>query len=173
MRILFKKGSATLSVASVGVSPTEQGPALCHQVERAKCSTGRGCVFSGMRPSSGAETQGDPVAFGQSDPRERADVAAAEDGRTPRNTYSAARRQPGDEAQRVQRGNVRRDAEQGARDPRAPRTADVCLKLEVGARRAVGYRDGPDGRAESELSGYGGGSAHRRAGSAHIVVHRR
>ncbi len=87
MRILFKKGSATVSVASVGVSPTEQGPALCLQVERAKCSTGRRCVFSGMRPSSGAETQGEPVAFGQSDPRDRADVAAAEDGRTPLNTY--------------------------------------------------------------------------------------
>ena len=45
-------------------------------------------VFSGVRPSSGAETQGEPVAFGQSDPLERADVAAAEDGRTPLNTYS-------------------------------------------------------------------------------------
>jgi hypothetical protein len=45
-------------------------------------------VFSGVRPSSGAETQGEPLAFGQSDPLERADVAAAEDGRTPLNTYT-------------------------------------------------------------------------------------
>ena len=44
-------------------------------------------AFSGVRPSSGAETQGEPVTFGQSDPLERADVAAAEDGRTPLNTY--------------------------------------------------------------------------------------
>ena len=44
-------------------------------------------VLSGVRLSSGAETQGEPVAFGQSDPLERADVAAAEDGRTPLNTY--------------------------------------------------------------------------------------
>jgi hypothetical protein len=46
-------------------------------------------VFSGVRPSSGAETQGQPVAFGETDPPERADVAAAEDGRTPLNTYAA------------------------------------------------------------------------------------
>ena len=45
-------------------------------------------VFSGVRPSSGAETQEEPVAFGQSDPLEHADIAAAEDGRTPLNTYS-------------------------------------------------------------------------------------
>jgi len=38
-------------------------------------------------PVSGAETQREPVAFGQTDPLERADVAAAEDGRTPLNTY--------------------------------------------------------------------------------------
>src|SRR5439155_9930883 len=44
-------------------------------------------VFSGVRPSSGAETQGELVAFGQSDPLEHADDAAAEDGRTPLNTY--------------------------------------------------------------------------------------
>jgi hypothetical protein len=44
-------------------------------------------VFGGVGPSSGAETQEEPVAFGQSDPLERADVAAAEDGRTPLNTY--------------------------------------------------------------------------------------
>ena len=39
-------------------------------------------VFSGVRPSSGAEMQGEPVAFGQTDPLERADVAAADDRRT-------------------------------------------------------------------------------------------
>jgi hypothetical protein len=44
-------------------------------------------VFGGVRPSSGAETQAEPVAFGKSDPLERADVVAAEDGRTPPNTY--------------------------------------------------------------------------------------
>ena len=46
-----------------------------------------GAVFGGVRPSSGAETQGEPVAFGKSDPLEGADVAVAEDGRTPLNTY--------------------------------------------------------------------------------------
>jgi hypothetical protein len=45
------------------------------------------CVFSGVRPSSGAETQGGRGAFGQSEPLERADVAAAEDGRTPLSTF--------------------------------------------------------------------------------------
>ena len=45
-------------------------------------------VFSEVRPSSGAETQGEPVALRQSDPLDRADVAAAEDGRTPLNTYA-------------------------------------------------------------------------------------
>jgi len=45
-------------------------------------------MFSGARPSSGAETQGVRVTFAQSDAPERADVAAAEDGRTPLNTYS-------------------------------------------------------------------------------------
>src|SRR5439155_15528045 len=50
-------------------------------------------VFSGVHPSSGAETQGKPVAFGQSDPLERADVAAAEDGCTPLSTYPASCRQ--------------------------------------------------------------------------------
>ena len=44
-------------------------------------------MFRGVRLSSGAETQGKPVAFGRSNPLERADVAAAEDGRTPLNTY--------------------------------------------------------------------------------------
>jgi hypothetical protein len=44
-------------------------------------------VFSGVRASSGAETQGRTVAFGQSNPLERADITAAEDGRTPLNTY--------------------------------------------------------------------------------------
>ena len=38
--------------------------------------------FSGVRPSSGAEMQGEPVAFGQTGPLERADVAAADDRRT-------------------------------------------------------------------------------------------
>ena len=42
-------------------------------------------VFRGVRSSSGAETQRKPVAFGQTDALERADVAAAEDGRTPLN----------------------------------------------------------------------------------------
>jgi len=45
---------------------------------------GRSCVFSGVRPSSGAEmlekTEG---AFEMSDTLERNEVAAAEDGRTP------------------------------------------------------------------------------------------
>ena len=41
----------------------------------------------GVRPSSGAETQGEPVALGQADPPERADVPAVEDGRTPLNAY--------------------------------------------------------------------------------------
>ena len=45
-------------------------------------------MFSGVRPSSGAETHGAPVAFGQTDPLERAEVAAAEDGRTPLNKYT-------------------------------------------------------------------------------------
>ena len=44
-------------------------------------------VFGGVRPSSGAETLGEPEAFGQSDRLELADVAAAEDGRTPLNRY--------------------------------------------------------------------------------------
>jgi len=44
-------------------------------------------MFSGVRPSSGAERQRAPVTFGQSDSLERADVAAAEDGRTPLNAY--------------------------------------------------------------------------------------
>jgi len=38
-------------------------------------------AIRGVRLSSGAETQGGPVAFGQAEPLERADVAAAEDGR--------------------------------------------------------------------------------------------
>ena len=50
-------------------------------------SIGWSYVFSGVRPSSGAETQGGPVAFGQSEPLERADVAVAEDGRTALNTF--------------------------------------------------------------------------------------
>src|SRR5207247_2265931 len=45
-------------------------------------------------------------------------------------TQSAGRQPPGEDAQRLQRGNLRRDAEQSARDARALRTADVRLKLE-------------------------------------------
>src|SRR3989442_8430177 len=44
-------------------------------------------------------------------------------------TQPAGRRLPEDEAQSLQRGSVRREAEQSARDARAPRTADVRLKL--------------------------------------------
>ena len=47
-------------------------------------------MISGVRPSSGAETRGGPAAFGQSEPLEHADVAAAEDGRTPLNKYPAS-----------------------------------------------------------------------------------
>ena len=47
-------------------------------------------MFTGVRPSSGAERRGEPVASEQSDPLERTEVAAAEDGRTPLNTYEAA-----------------------------------------------------------------------------------
>ena len=52
-------------------------------------------MFRGVRPSSGAETQGNPVRFGQSDPLELADVAAAEDGRTPLNTCKTQPRRAG------------------------------------------------------------------------------
>jgi len=44
-----------------------------------------------VRPSSGAETEGEPVAFGQSDPPERAEVAVAEEGRTPLNASAFAK----------------------------------------------------------------------------------
>src|SRR5437867_8237234 len=74
-RILMERLSAHIAIEN-----GERG-----RLDRAQSA---GYVFNGVRPSSGAETQGKPVAFGQSDPLERADVAAAEDGRTPRNTYS-------------------------------------------------------------------------------------
>src|SRR5206468_2649964 len=48
-----------------------------------------GSVVGEVRPSPGAETQGEPVEFGPSDPVERAGVAAAEDGSTPLTTYQA------------------------------------------------------------------------------------
>ncbi len=91
MSTLFEQGSATVSVASVGVSPTDRRAAVCHELakacERTECSARRRHEFSGVRPFSAAETQGEPVAFEQSDPLEHADVAAAEDGRTPLSTY--------------------------------------------------------------------------------------
>ncbi|SRR6266536_145062 len=46
-------------------------------------------VFSGVRPSSGAETLENDSACEISDSLERAEVAAAEDGRTPANRYQA------------------------------------------------------------------------------------
>ena len=45
-------------------------------------------MFSGVRPSSGAETLENETAFEVSDALEPAEVAAAEDGRTPVNRYS-------------------------------------------------------------------------------------
>ncbi len=44
-------------------------------------------VFSGVRPSSGAETLENDAAFEMSDTLESAEVAAAGDGRTPVNRY--------------------------------------------------------------------------------------
>jgi len=44
-------------------------------------------VFSGVRPSSGADTLENDTAWEISDWLERAEVAAAEDGRTPVNRY--------------------------------------------------------------------------------------
>src|SRR6266496_21204 len=49
-------------------------------------------VFSGVRPSSGAETLENDSACEISDSLERAEVAAAEDGRTPVIRYKAAAR---------------------------------------------------------------------------------
>ncbi|SRR6266700_830865 len=45
-------------------------------------------VFSGVRPSSAAETLQNETAFEVCDALELAEVAAAEDGRTPVNRYS-------------------------------------------------------------------------------------
>jgi len=45
-------------------------------------------AFSGVRPSSGAETPANEANSEMSDTLERAEVAAAEDGRTPVNRYS-------------------------------------------------------------------------------------
>ena len=44
-----------------------------------------------MRPSSGAETLENEAACGKSDTEERAEVAAAEDGRTPVNRCAPSR----------------------------------------------------------------------------------
>ncbi len=51
------------------------------------------CVFSGVRPSSGAETLQKDTASQMSHPLEGVEVAAAGDGRTPRNSYPTPRRQ--------------------------------------------------------------------------------
>jgi len=40
VRIRFKKGSATVSVAWVGVSPTDRGPGLCHELAKMCGRTG-------------------------------------------------------------------------------------------------------------------------------------
>ena len=40
MRTLFKQGSATVSAASVGVSPTDRGAAVCHELAKACGRTG-------------------------------------------------------------------------------------------------------------------------------------
>ena len=48
-------------------------------------------VFGGMRPSSGAATLKNDAAWKMSDALERAEFAAAEDGRTPVNGYLIAR----------------------------------------------------------------------------------
>jgi len=47
-------------------------------------------VLSGVRPSSGAETLENHAASEMSDTLEPAEVAAAEDGRTPVNRYAGS-----------------------------------------------------------------------------------
>ncbi len=49
-------------------------------------------LFSGVRPSSGAETLEKDATCEISDSLEHAEVAAAEDGRTPLNTYRSIAR---------------------------------------------------------------------------------
>ena len=53
--------------------------------------TARPSVLGGVRPSSGAETLENDSACEISDSLERAEVAAAEDGRTPVNRYARPR----------------------------------------------------------------------------------
>ena len=108
MRTLFKQGSATVSAASVGVSPTDRGAAVCHELAKARGRTGCSArsryvvtVAAGILPAAepGILPGGIGVWFekslpfrnsgpgGKMPPSTAAKMAAATDVNRPLNTY--------------------------------------------------------------------------------------
>ncbi len=77
-------GDGSAAGGNTGILPVKQGR---HPACRCRLEYG----FGGVRPSSGAETLENDGACEMSDTLERAEFAAAEDGRTPVNKYQAGR----------------------------------------------------------------------------------
>jgi len=80
----FQKREQAPALQTLARSPVLLGQCDAKRLDCASLS-----VFSGLRPSSGAETTENYIANEVSDPLERTEVAAAEDGRSPVNRYAS------------------------------------------------------------------------------------